>query len=308
METLIMEATTEIRVELQKKHEVYQARLDSFKSRLVTREQTALGGESVSLRMQGTTTAPVPTPRATLPSIIPVMDLMESEEEDDDKSLVWDKGKRVRETYVDPVELAKRLKKTEVKDIHQAILESLVEPHRRSAESSSKPLDEIEEVDRLLNLVGNPPEGIPQEQYYEENFSEEVRKLVINYISLEKRPETPREGALEEGNSNQGAESGPWIMESDPQEESEPQEEAFEPQEAEEEQPEEVEPQDMEQEESEPVDIEVEEDQEPFGMFPEFQEEANDANDESDYYALLIRDLISMHPHLSRCQLPPPWH
>ncbi|XP_060216517.1 pollen-specific leucine-rich repeat extensin-like protein 2 [Lycium barbarum] len=80
-------------------------------------------------------------------------------------------------------------------------------------------------------------------------------------------------------------------MESDLQEESEPQQEASEtiekeePLEEEEPEEEEKESQDMEEEELELVGIEVEGEEEPFEKFPAFQEEENDVNDESDYYA-----------------------
>ncbi|XP_059302323.1 uncharacterized protein LOC132054298 [Lycium ferocissimum] len=105
-------------------------------------------------------------------------------------------------------------------------------------------------------MVGKPPKGIPQEQYYG-NVQEEVRELVMNYIPLERRPVTPRQ---------------------EPPEGEEPTEEK-------EQEKEEEEPQDMKEEELEPIDIEVEEEEEPFEMFPEFEEEENDVNDESDYYA-----------------------
>ncbi|XP_060190550.1 protein SQS1-like [Lycium barbarum] len=73
------------------------------------------------------------------------------------------------------------------------------------------------------------------------------------------------------------------VIESNPQEESEPQQDASEP--IEKEELEEGEPQNMEEEEVGPIDVEAEGDEEPFGMFPEFAEEENDANEESDYYA-----------------------
>ncbi|XP_060170715.1 uncharacterized protein LOC132601656 [Lycium barbarum] len=133
-------------------------------------------------------------------------------------------------------------------------------------------------------MVGNPPEGIPQELYYG-NFPEEVRDLVLNYIPLERRPMTPREGNPEGVNENQEARSDPWVIESDPQEESEPQQEGSEPIEEEKLEEEEEEPQDMEEEELVPIDIEAEGEEKPFEMFPEFAEEENELNEESDYYA-----------------------
>ncbi|XP_059290534.1 histone chaperone ASF1-like [Lycium ferocissimum] len=104
-------------------------------------------------------------------------------------------------------------------------------------------------------MVGNPPEGIPQEQYYR-NVPEEVSAKL--YTSGE---------------------------EAHPQEESEPQQEASEPVEEEEPKEEDEDPQNMKGEESEPIDVEEEGEEEPFGMFPEFAEFENKANEESDYYA-----------------------
>ncbi|XP_060182341.1 protein SQS1-like [Lycium barbarum] len=142
----------------------------------------------------------------------------------------------------------------------------------------------IKEVDRLLEMVGNPLEGVPQEQYYG-NVPEGVRDLVLNYIPLERSPMTPREETPRGVHESQEAGSDYWVIESDPQEESEPQRVASEPVEEEEPEEEEEDPQDVEEEELEPIDIEAGGEEESFGMFPEFAEEENDANEESDYYA-----------------------
>ncbi|XP_060200467.1 protein SQS1-like [Lycium barbarum] len=112
-----------------------------------------------------------------------------------------------------------------------------------------KHLQEIgRKIKEVERLLEMVGKGVPQEQYYG-NVPEEVK-------------------------------------ESDPQEESEPQQEASEPIEEEELEEGEEEPQDIEEEELEPVNIEVEQEEEPFEMFLDFVEEEKAMNEESDYYAL----------------------
>ncbi|XP_060180707.1 uncharacterized protein LOC132610426 [Lycium barbarum] len=84
-----------------------------------------------------------------------------------------------------------------------------------------------------------------------------------------------------------GGKQRSWIrsLVTDPQGESEPQQEASELVEEEEPKEEEEDPQNIEREESEPVDVGAEREEEPFGMFPEFAEFENESNEESDYYA-----------------------